>query len=94
MKKRRTYVDLSAEVFTIPVKKWCQFLNWHHFFPNFSRAPASSLRDGLALQRKGAVESRRSDAADDVRANPEPIRVEVTVADPHLQVPRELRVRR
>ncbi|TMA69531.1 MAG: hypothetical protein E6J69_05495 [Deltaproteobacteria bacterium] len=48
---------------------------------------------GFAAQGEAAVEGRRRHAVDDVGADPQPVRIQVRVADPHLQVAGELRAR-
>jgi hypothetical protein len=54
------------------------------------RYDMSHSRDRLAAQREAAVERR---AAHDVGADAQPVRVQVGIADPHLEVAGELRVR-
>src|SRR5206468_1741347 len=53
------------------------------------RYDMSHSRDRLAAQREAAVERR---AAHDVGADAQPVRVQVSIEDPHLQVAGKLRV--
>src|SRR5436190_20771808 len=59
-----------------------------------SAAVSSVLWDGLAAQGKAAVKCRGRVAADDILADPQPVRRQLRFANPHLQVAGKLRVGR
>jgi len=52
----------------------------------YNKGNARRLGHGGAIQREGGIEGRRCRAANNVRAHPQPVGIEIGIPGPRLQV--------